>query len=104
MTAENQPSEESSVDTHEKQAFIHQNDARCPICGGTLKTGEATVPYVLQQDMVVVVKNVPAIICTDCREPFMSGKVTDRIVEMLEQLKSLGSEISVVSYQEYEPA
>lgn len=79
-------------------------DKRCPVCGGSLMDGEATIPYVLKDDTVVIVKNVPAEICGDCREAFTSGKVTDQLVAMVKQLKELRSEVSVVSYREYELA
>ena len=75
---------------------------RCPVCGGLLEKGEATIPYVLKDDTVIVVKHVPAEICRDCHESFTSGKVTDQIVTMLQQLKELHSEVSVVSYREVE--
>jgi len=80
------------------------NDKRCPVCGGALGLGEATIPYVLQNDTVVVVKHVPAEVCGDCHETFTLGKVTDHLVAMLRQLKELHSEVSVVSYREYELA
>jgi YgiT-type zinc finger domain-containing protein len=67
-------------------------------------TGEATIPYVMKDGSVVVIKNVPAEICGDCREPFTSGKVTDHLVMLVEQLKELHSEVSVISYREVEPA
>jgi YgiT-type zinc finger domain-containing protein len=82
----------------------HANSKPCPVCGGSLHTGEATIPYILDDDVVIVVKNVPAEICGDCREAFTSGEVTDRITGMLRQLKSLHSEVSVITYSEYEPA
>jgi YgiT-type zinc finger domain-containing protein len=58
----------------------HAKHSRCPVCGGNLEAGEATIPYILKDGTVVVVKNVPAEICGDCREPFTSGKVTDHLV------------------------
>jgi YgiT-type zinc finger domain-containing protein len=78
------------------------NNKRCPVCGGVLEEGKATIPYVLKDDTVVVVKHVPAEICADCHETFTAGKVTDDLVIMLQQLKDLHSEVSVVSFREYE--
>jgi YgiT-type zinc finger domain-containing protein len=84
-----------------------QDDARevrklCPVCGGALYSGEATIPYILNGDIIVVVKHVPAEICSNCGEAFTIGSVTDRITAMLRQLKSLHSEVSVVSYSQVE--
>ena len=58
---------------------------KCPLCGGPLFSGEATIPYVLQGGTVVVVKNVPVEICGDCHEPFTTGRTTDQVMQMLRQ-------------------
>jgi YgiT-type zinc finger domain-containing protein len=78
----------------------HENKI-CPTCGGHLHPGIATIPFVLSADQVIVIKSVPAETCEDCHEPFMSGKITDDVMALVMQLKSLGSEISVVSFRDY---
>ena len=85
------------------RASSHSSE-RCPRCGGTLEGGEATIPYVLESGSVVVIKNVPAEICGDCREAYTSGGVTDQIVFMLQRLKGLHSEVSVLAYAQQQPA
>jgi YgiT-type zinc finger domain-containing protein len=77
--------------------------SKCPVCGGTMHSGETTIPYILEDGIVVVIKQVPAEICNDCREAFTTGAVTDQVVHILHQLKHLGSEVSVVSYAEHQP-
>ena len=72
----------------------------CPMCGGTLQENLATIPFILELDRVVVIKDVPAEICSDCHEPFTAGHATDRVTALLRQLKALRSEVSVVSYAE----
>jgi YgiT-type zinc finger domain-containing protein len=75
-----------------------ENVNRCPFCGGQLREGKATVPFVFQNS-VIVVKGVPAEICANCHEPLMTGAVTDELTALLRQLRAAGSEVSVVSYQ-----
>jgi YgiT-type zinc finger domain-containing protein len=58
----------------------------------------ATIPFVLE-NTVIVVKDVPAEVCASCHEPFLTGDATDRVVELLRQLRTLQTEVSVVSYQ-----
>jgi len=72
----------------------------CPTCGGSLHAGIANVPFILDET-VVVIRGVPADICADCHEPFMAGRVTDQVMVLLNQLKALRSEVSVVSYSQY---
>jgi YgiT-type zinc finger domain-containing protein len=72
----------------------------CPLCGGHLRSDIATIPFILGNNMVVVIKNVPAEVCDTCHEPFVAGRVTDQVTTLLRQLKSLRSEVSVVTYSE----
>ena len=70
---------------------------RCPSCGGRLRPGQATIPFVLRQSAVLV-KDVPAEICQSCHEPYMIGAVVDRVTRLLTQLRKMRAEVSVVSY------
>jgi YgiT-type zinc finger domain-containing protein len=75
-----------------------EHNGRCPLCGGRLVPNQrATIPFILEST-VVIVKDVPAEVCASCHESFMNGEVTDRVTELLQQLRSLKSEVSVVSY------
>ncbi|MBO9370162.1 MAG: type II toxin-antitoxin system MqsA family antitoxin [Chloroflexi bacterium] len=75
----------------------HAGDSRCPLCGGRLQSGLATVPFFLP-NTVVLIKGVPAEICSSCHEPYTTGQVTDRIVSLLKPLRALQAEILVLSY------
>jgi YgiT-type zinc finger domain-containing protein len=75
---------------------------RCPLCGGRLEPGLATIPFILP-GTVVLIKDVPAEICSSCNEPYTAGRVTDRIVYLLNQVRSLHTEISVIPYTEPQP-
>ena len=75
----------------------------CPLCGGRLKPGVSAVPFVFE-GTVIVVKVVPAESCRSCHEPYVSGKVTDNLAELLTRLKALKTEVSIVSYADREAA
>ena len=74
---------------------------RCPLCGGRLQAGRATVPFLLS-NAVILIKDVPAEICTSCREPYTTGRVTDRIVSLLNPLRILHAEVMILPYSELE--
>ncbi len=76
----------------------NKKDKICPSCGGLLQDGKATIPFIASRDIVVVVKEVPAETCLDCHEPYVRGDATDQVLALLKQLKSLKSEVSVVTY------
>lgn len=75
----------------------------CPLCGGRLKAGISAVPFVFE-GTVIVVKDVPAETCRSCHEPYVSGKVTDELTNLLTRLKALQTEVSIVSYADRKAA
>jgi YgiT-type zinc finger domain-containing protein len=70
----------------------------CPLCGGKLREGLATIPFVLDST-VAVVKDVPAEICEECDESYMKGDTVDRIEGLLQNLRNIGVEVSVIHYK-----
>lgn len=73
--------------------------SRCPMCGGSLKSKVTTIPFVFQET-VVIVKDVPAEVCTSCHEPYTPGWVTDQLTTLLEQLRAFRTEVSIISYND----
>ncbi len=80
----------SSEHTHEHA--MHLSDMR--------RTVEVSPFPFLKQNAVVVIKGVPAEVCADCHEPFLAGQAVDRVTEILRQLRTVSSEVSVVAYPE----
>jgi len=76
-----------------------ENHKRCPLCGGRLSPGIATIPF-LFPDTVVLIKDTPANICMNCHEPFAMGQVVDRLTQLLNQLRAVKTEVSIISYTE----
>ncbi len=79
-----------------------EKNKHCPVCGGRLEPGQATVPFLLKR-AVVLVNKVPAQICANCHEPYMTGKVTDRINGLLHPLRDSQAEVLILSYTEIQP-
>ena len=75
-----------------------KNKKICPLCGGQLREGLATIPFVLDS-IVAVVKDIPAEICEECDESYMKGDAVDRIEELLQNLKNMAAEVSVIHYK-----
>lgn len=71
---------------------------RCPLCGGEMKDGITTIPFMLGE-RVTVIKNVPAEICSDCGEAYMKSSVVDRIESLLDRVEALHSEMSVLQFE-----
>jgi YgiT-type zinc finger domain-containing protein len=71
---------------------------KCPLCGGELKEGITTIPF-LVGEKVAVVKSVPAEICSDCGEAYMKSSVAGKVESILDRLEELGYEVTVVHYE-----
>ncbi len=70
----------------------------CPLCGGDMKKGLTTIPFLIGE-RVAVIKNVPGEICADCGEAYLQSSVVDNIESLLDRLEELHSEVSVVHYE-----
>jgi YgiT-type zinc finger domain-containing protein len=73
-----------------------END-RCYFCGGKLEPGLATIPFVVGSS-IVVIKQVPAEICTQCGEAIMSSEVAAIVDRLLKQTQQFGFEVSIITY------
>ncbi len=67
---------------------------KCVICkNGELKPGQTTVPFE-RNGAVVIIRDVPALICDNCGEPTFAEDVSGQLLEMVE--KDLKAGIDVV--------
>lgn len=75
------------------------NDIKpCPLCGGDMADGVTAIPFFIDEK-IIVVKDVPAEICSDCGEACMKSSVVGKIETLLDRLDDLHSEMSVIHYQ-----
>lgn len=55
---------------------------KCPFCNTDLKKGKTILTFQMEEDKIIVVKDVPAIICEECGEESVGIKES-KIVEKL---------------------
>lgn len=72
--------------------------SKCVFCKGDTEPGLATFTVDLGK-CVVVVRNVPADICTQCGEAYYSTEVTQRLYKIAQTLQENMTEVAVVNYQ-----
>jgi YgiT-type zinc finger domain-containing protein len=71
---------------------------KCVICrGGKPRPGFATVALT-RDESVFVLKGVPADICHDCGEYYLSDEMTGIVLDRAEQAIVRGSEVSIQRY------
>ncbi|MDP3298400.1 MAG: type II toxin-antitoxin system MqsA family antitoxin [Thermodesulfovibrionia bacterium] len=71
---------------------------KCPLCGGEMHDGVTAAPFFIGEK-IIVIKDVPAELCSDCGEAYMKSSVVDKIEALLDKLDDLDSEMSVIHYK-----
>jgi YgiT-type zinc finger domain-containing protein len=79
-----------------------QENERCYFCGGSLNPDFATIPFVVGKS-VIVVKEVPAHVCSQCGEAIMESEVAQVVDQLLKRAWQSGFEVSIITYNQPEP-
>ena len=71
---------------------------KCLICKeGEIHPGQTTVT--LQRgETTVIIKDVPADICDNCSEYYLSDEVSARVLERADKAASTGAEVEILRY------
>jgi len=75
-----------------------RSNGTCAMCGGAMKRGAADIPFSTREG-VLLIRQVPTLVCGDCGEPYMDGEVVDQVAHLVKEFESLHTEISVVRYK-----
>ena len=71
----------------------------CFVCKGELK--EKKVNYFVDLDStIIIIKEVPAKVCCQCGEKYFDDKTSENIEKMVNQLKAMSTEVTIVNYKE----
>lgn len=71
--------------------------ALCPLCGGHKKEGQTTFSVDFG-DGVVVVRNVPATVCSLCGNEWISDQVASQLETIVEDAKKKHLLVEVTTY------
>lgn len=70
----------------------------CFKCKCELK--EKKINYMVDlENTIIIIKGVPAKVCTNCGEQYFNNEVSENIERIVEQLKNLSAEVTVVNYK-----
>ena len=70
---------------------------KCFKCDGKLENKK--VNYVVDLDnILIIIKGVPASICKECKEQYFDDKTAENIEKIVEELKKLPVEVTIVNY------
>jgi len=68
----------------------------CPLCGGSKRAGTTTFTAELGFG-VVVVRNVPALVCAQCGADWIADEVAARIEELVEDARKKRYQVEVTA-------
>ena len=71
---------------------------KCFKCNGELE--KKNVNYVVDlENTIIIIKGVPAKVCTKCKEQYFDDETSENIEKIVEQLKELSTEVTIVKYK-----
>ncbi len=70
--------------------------SKCPICGGKVEKGTTTFTADLKTG-VVVVRNVPAFVCTQCGEDWIDNPVSIQLEAITDRARKQKTQLEMVS-------
>lgn len=72
---------------------------KCFVCKGDLQ--EKEVNYFVDLDnTIIIIKEVPAKVCSQCGEKYFEDEISENIEKIVEQLKEISTEITIVNYKD----
>ncbi len=69
----------------------------CPLCGGGKKSGK-TIFTVNLGEGVLVVRDVPALVCGQCGEDWIDDKVASRLEKLVDEARNKHLQVEVAAF------
>ncbi|MBI5207979.1 MAG: YgiT-type zinc finger protein [Candidatus Firestonebacteria bacterium] len=73
---------------------------RCPSCRGSMEEGISSLPYELNGDKFIVVRNVPALVCKQCGEVFIQSHILKKVEVLLNTVEKGGLTLGFLEYRD----
>lgn len=70
---------------------------RCFMCKGDLEQKKKTYVATLE-NCVIVIKDVPAMVCAQCGETYYSDEVSERLEGIIQKIRDMVQEVAIVEY------
>ena len=69
----------------------------CPLCGGKKKSGKTIVTVALGEG-VLVVRDVPALVCGQCGENWIEDKTASRLEDLVDDARKKHLQVEVAAF------
>jgi len=71
----------------------------CPLCKGHMAPGKTNLPFNLGQGSIVVLVNVPALVCDQCGDDFVEIEVVRKVEKIIARIERDGISMDMVEYE-----
>lgn len=73
---------------------------KCPLCKGRMVPGKTNLPFtVAGEGNVIVVINVPALVCEQCGDDFVEIDVVRNVEKIIDRIERDGISMGLVEYE-----
>ena len=69
----------------------------CPLCGGRKKSGK-TIFTVSLGEGVLVIRDVPALVCSQCEESWIDDKIAFRLEKFVDDARKKHLQVEVAAF------
>ncbi len=70
---------------------------KCSVCGGELTTVKTDLPFKINENTIVIVKELPVLQCANCPEYLIEDRVLSWVDEILAKVEG-GTELEIIRY------
>ena len=70
---------------------------KCSVCGAEMRSGQSDLPFKLNEQTSVILKDLPVLQCENCTQYLLEDRVLDRVDEILAGIDSL-AELEIIRY------
>jgi len=68
----------------------------CPRCGGSKEPGKATYTVDFGPSLVVI-RNVPAMVCDQCGEEWIGAETEGKLQQLTQDAKQRGEQVAIIA-------
>ena len=73
---------------------------KCPFCETVLKEGKTTLTFQMESNKIIVVRDVPALICEQCGEESVDIKDSEIVEKLVHKAIEDGISMGFIEYED----
>jgi YgiT-type zinc finger domain-containing protein len=70
---------------------------KCRICGSTMESIITTLPFKVDQETIIILKELPVLQCKKCNEYLLEDNIMERVDKLLEKT-DYNAELEIIKF------